>query len=211
MQGVYFISGIDTDIGKSIATGIIAKRLLAQGISVITQKPIETGNQTISQDIMTHRRLMGCDLLPQDYERLTMPVLLPYPASPHLSAKLANQTIDFQQITTSTKKLADLYQVVLVEGAGGLMVPLTDTLLTIDYVAQCGYRVILVTSGRLGSINHTLLSLQALKARDICVHALAYNEYHDGDGVIANDTKNYLQAYLSQHHPQTHFWQIPSV
>jgi cobyric acid synthase len=65
---------------------------------------------------------------------------------------------------TATQELAAQYEIVLVEGAGGLMVPLTENLLTIDYIQQQAYPVILVTSGRLGSINHTLLSFAALKS-----------------------------------------------
>ena len=78
---------------------------------------------------------------------------------------------DFAKIEAATKELAQRFDVVLLEGAGGLMVPLTTELLTIDYIAQHQFPVILVTSGRLGSINHTLLSLEALKQRDLNLHA----------------------------------------
>lgn len=71
--------------------------------------------------------------------------------------------------------MAERFEIVLLEGAGGLMVPLTTSLLTIDYVAQHQFPVILVTSGRLGSINHTLLSLEALKSRGLKLKALVYN------------------------------------
>lgn len=212
MQGVYFIGGIDTDIGKSIVTGVLARQLGKQGVSVITQKLIQTGDRDIAQDIVTHRRLMGVPLLPVDEQKLTMPCVLSYPASPHLSAKIDGVRLDFTHIADCTAKLAEQYQVVLLEGAGGLLVPLCDdgddVFLTLDYVKQHNYPVILVTSGRLGSINHTLLSLEVLKQRQMTVYAVAYNEYHDTDTVISDETKRFLQAYLAKNYPQTLWWQI---
>ena len=153
MKGnVYFVSGIDTDIGKSYATGYIAHTWNGQGIRTITQKLIQTGNDGISEDIVLHRRIMDTGLLPEDREGLTMPEIYSYPCSPHLAAEIDGRPIDFCKIEKATTVLSDRYDAVLLEGAGGLMVPLTRELLTIDYIAQKGYPLIYVTSGRLGSI-----------------------------------------------------------
>ena len=170
MAKVYFISGIDTGIGKTYTTGYLARQWNEQGISTITQKLVQTGNIEISEDIEIHRQIMGTDLLEVDLEKLTMPEIFSYPASPHLATE-----IDFSKINQATEQLKEKYQVVLLEGAGGLMVPLTRNLLTLDYIEQQKFPVILVSSGRLGSINHTLLSLEALKHRCIELYALAYN------------------------------------
>lgn len=98
---------------------------------------------------------------------------------------------------------------VLLEGAGGLMVPLTTELLTIDYIAQHQFPVILVTSGRLGSINHTLLSLEALKQRDLNLHALVYNLKDESkDPLISKDTADYLKAYLTKHFPNAQWIEL---
>ena len=80
-QNIYFVSGIDTNIGKSYATGWLAARWNEQGIKTITQKLIQTGNEGISEDIELHRRIMGCGLLPEDIEGLTMPEIYSYPCS----------------------------------------------------------------------------------------------------------------------------------
>ena len=99
--------------------------------------------------------------------------------------------------------MAERFEIVLLEGAGGLMVPLTTSLLTIDYVAQHQFPVILVTSGRLGSINHTLLSFEALKSRGLKLHALVYNLKDESkDPLISQDTSNYLKDYLAIHFPK---------
>ena len=142
-----------------------------------------------------------------DKQGLTMPEIFSYPASPHLAARLDGRALDLDKIRTSTQELATQYEIVLVEGAGGLMVPLTENLLTIDYIRQQGYPVILVTSGRLGSINHTLLSFSALKQYGISLYSLIFNHIHDSkDETIAGDTLEYLKGRLKDEFPEAK-WQ----
>jgi len=207
---VYFISGIDTGIGKTYTTGYLAKLWNEQGQKTITQKLIQTGNVDISEDIEQHREIMGMGWFPEDQSKLTMPEIFTYPASPHLATQIDGREIDFQKIADATQQLAEKYDLVLLEGAGGLMVPLTTDLLTIDYIAEKKFPVILVSSGRLGSINHTLLSLEALKIRGLELYALAYNLNDESqDALISQDTAAYLKAYLVQHFPKALWIDIP--
>ncbi|PJG43087.1 dethiobiotin synthetase [Acinetobacter tandoii] len=207
---IYFISGIDTGIGKTYTTGYLAKLWSEQGQQVITQKLIQTGNVDVSEDIQQHREIMGTGWLPEDESKLTMPEIFSYPASPHLATKLDGRDIDFDKIEAATQQLAEKFEVVLLEGAGGLMVPLTTELLTIDYLEQKKFPVILVSSGRLGSINHTLLSLEALKARGLSLYALAYNLNDESqDPLISKDTSEYLKDYLAKHFPDALWIDIP--
>ena len=220
-MSVLFISGIDTDIGKTYATGMIAKALLQQGVNVVTQKLVQTGVAInpdsgvigIADDIIVHRELMGMTLQPCDIDSTTCPYRYEKPASPHLSAKLANEVLNPEVITSATKSLQADYEVVLLEGAGGLLVPITEQLLTLDYIAEQGYPLILVTSGRLGSINHTLLSLEAITSRGLDVHSVIYNHIHDNaaqtDEQIATSTIDFLQTYLAEHYPNTHWLSLP--
>lgn len=220
-MSVLFISGIDTDIGKTYATGMMAKALMKQGINVITQKLVQTGvsvnsdsrEMNIADDIVTHRQLMEIALQPCDIDSTTCPYCYEKPASPHLAVKLANTVLDPEIITKSTQQLQENYDVVLLEGAGGLLVPITEELLTLDYIVTQGYPVILVTSGRLGSINHTLLSLEAIKARGLTVHSVIYNHIHDTadntDTEIANSSIDYLKNYLAQNYPNANWLQLP--
>lgn len=209
---VYFISGIDTGIGKTYTTGYLAKLWNAQGKKTITQKLIQTGNVDISEDIEQHREIMGMGWFPEDETKLTMPEIFTYPASPHLATKIDGREIDFQKIENATAQLTEKYDVVLLEGAGGLMVPLTTELLTIDYVAEKKLPVILVTSGRLGSINHTILSLEALKSRGLELYALAYNlKDQSQDELISKDTAEYLKTYLAKHFPNSIWMDIPVI
>ena len=193
-KNVYFVSGIDTNIGKSYATAYLAKTWNERGIRTITEKLIQTGNTDMSEDIELHRRIMGTGLLPEDRERLTMPEIFSYPCSPHLAAEIDKRPIDFDKIERATQTLSERYDAVLLEGAGGLMVPNDMESLTIDYVKEQAYPLILVTSGKLGSINHTLLSLYACERYGIEVKAIVYNQYPSIDPLIEANTLEYLKV-----------------
>ena len=209
-DNVYFVSGIDTNIGKSYATGFIARTWNSEGRRTITQKLIQTGNTGISEDIELHRRIMGCGLLPEDREGLTMPEIFSYPCSPHLAAEIDGRPIDLAGIERATVELSRRYDAVLLEGAGGLMVPLTKQLLTIDYIARKGYPLIYVTSGRLGSINHFLLGLEAILARRIRLHTVAYNPFpREEDDLISRDTEGYIRDVLAREWPDAQFVTVP--
>ena len=209
---IYFVSGIDTEIGKTYATGYLAKLWTAQGQRVITQKLVQTGNVDVSEDIAKHREIMGSGWFQEDHEKLTMPQIFSYPASPHLATRLDGRALDFAKIEAATKLLAERFDVVLLEGAGGLMVPLTTELLTIDYIAQHQFPVILVTSGCLGSINHTLLSLEALKHRGLDLYAVVYNlKDQSKDPIISQDTADFLKHYLMQHFPKAQWIELEEI
>src|SRR5690606_29349443 len=124
---------------RPISTGFLARSWNEQGIRTITQKLIQTGNVDVSEDIEQHRMIMGCGLLPEDHDKLTMPEIFSYPASPHLASELDQRSIDFEKIQQAATILAERYDRVLLEGAGGLMVPLTRGMLTIDYIAAHDY------------------------------------------------------------------------
>lgn len=204
-QKVIFITGIDTDIGKTIATGWYANKLTTQGYSVITQKMVQTGCEGIATDIMTHRNIQGIELTDEDRQGVTCPYVFSYPCSPHLAARLEQKTIQSEIIEKSTALLCQKYDYVLLEGAGGLLVPYHDNKTTLDYIEQHSYPVILVTSGKLGSINHTLLSLEVCRYRQIQVLSLIYNQFPGKDRLIEQETQSYLQGYLQQHFPDTKF------
>lgn len=211
-NNIYFVSGIDTDAGKSYCTAWLAKELANEGHRVITQKFIQTGNVGHSEDIDLHRRIMGTGYLPEDREGLTMPEIYSYPCSPHLAARIDGRPIDFDKIERATLELASRYDRVLVEGAGGLMVPLTEDFLTIDYVAQKHYPLVFVTSGKLGSINHTLLSFEAIRSRNIVLDTVLYNLYPPvEDTTIQEDTQEYIGRYLEKYFPGTRFLTVPEI
>lgn len=210
-MAVYFISGIDTDAGKSIVTGVIARTLLKKGVNVVTQKFIQTGCVGISEDILKHREIMGIEPLEVDKDGTTCPYVMTYPASPHLAAEIDKVDIDVKRIHQSTVKLAALYDMVLLEGAGGLYVPVTRDYLTIDYIQEYKHPLILVSSSKLGSINHTLMSLELCRLRGIEVKYVVYNDFPNDSEFIKNDSITIIRQYLQQHFPTCELLELPVV
>lgn len=184
---VYFVSGVDTGIGKTVATGLMARSLRARGVDAITVKMVQTGNDGFSEDLDAHRAMCGLGRLPEDEKGLTAPQIFRFPSSPLLAARLEGRTVDLARIAAAVKACAATRTAVLVESAGGLCVPLTDETLSVDFAAAQGWPLVLVTCGRLGSINHTLLSLEAAKARGMAVAGVVWNWCPAADAQIDED------------------------
>lgn len=206
-----FITGIGTDVGKSFVTGWLAREMNKSGISCITQKMIQTGNIGMSEDIERHRKIMGIDYQPQDNDGTTAPVIFSYPASPHLAAEIDGKEIDLKKIHKASEALEKDFGHVLIEGAGGLMVPIHDNYLTADYIAEHNLPVVVAVTGQLGSINHALLTFNAIKDYGIKLFAVVYNSFFDKDETICADTRKYLKYWLSSHFPETIWLEMPTI
>lgn len=191
-----FVTGIDTDAGKTVVTGLLAKYLLSIGKSVITAKLVETGNtEGISQDVTLHRIIMNMELTFLDYNNDTCPQLFELPASPHLAARVENSEVDIELITNKLFNLQEQYEIVLVEGAGGLFVPLKGRYTFYDYLQESYSPVVVVSTNKLGSINHTLMTVNHLVQSMIQVVGIVYNKIFDVNPLITEDTENYLREY----------------
>ena len=209
---LFYVCGIDTDVGKTYGTAFLIRTLREAGhTSCSSMKLVQTGCHAVSEDIETHRRLLGESLSTWDLEGLTCPYLYNYPCSPHLAARMDGEEIDPHRLDESIAYLLELgAKPQLIECAGGLMVPLTERLLTIDYIAQHeNPQIALVTNGKLGSINHTLLSIDACLHREISVQFLIYNVYPKQDATIERETIAYLKRWLREHLPNCLFMQMP--
>ena len=153
MKG-FFVTGTDTDVGKTVAAAWLALHLGAA-----YWKPIQAG-EADGTDTKTVRKLAELPdtrVVPEAY-------VLPDPLSPHESARRAGVTIDLAAI-----RLPKMDEFLIVEGAGGLLVPLNDTEFVIDLIEDLGLPTILVARSTLGTINHTLLSLEALRRRGLAI------------------------------------------
>lgn len=195
----YFVTGIGTDVGKSWATGWLADRWMKEGKKVITQKFIQTGNVGRSEDIEVHRKIMNIPMTEEDRDMLTAPEIFSYPCSPDLASRIDGRDIDFDKIEQASEILENRYDIVVMEGAGGIMVPLKGEYLTIDYLRDKKIPTIVVTNGQLGSINHTLLTLEAIRKEGIELTEVVYNHHFDKDPIICADTISYLRKYLNRH------------
>ena len=201
MTKTIFISGIDTEVGKTMVTGVIARDCIKNNINAITQKLTQTGVVGLAEDIITHRKIMGIELSEFDIKGTTCPYVFKTPASPHLAAELENTEINHEKIKQATNELEKKFDLVLLEGAGGLHVPINNKVNIIDYIQENNYPLILVASSKLGSINHTLLSLELLKNRGIKLLGLVYNEYPNDNADIQKDSIKVFERYMSEWFP----------
>lgn len=164
-MSVLVVTGTDTGIGKTVfAAG------LAGALGAYYWKPVQAGlePQGDKETVAALSGLPADRILPEAY-RLTTP------ASPHLAARIDGVTIDLDRLT-----LPKVDGPLVVEGAGGLLVPLSETLLMADLFAHWGQPVILCARTALGTINHSLLSLEAMKARNVPIAGIAFiGEPHD--------------------------------
>lgn len=156
----YFITGISTDVGKTIVAAIVAQALKAD-----YWKPIQTGAGEHG-DAREVRSLISNDETAIHPES----IVLKAPMSPHAAAMLENITLDIKQV-----KRPETTNSLVIEGAGGLLVPINNKHTIMDLIAPTD-KVILVSAGYLGSINHTLLSLEVLKNKGLTCAGIIYNQ-----------------------------------
>lgn len=161
----YFITGTDTEIGKTFTTSALLRAFAKQGNSTLGMKPIASGAEEI--DGVLHNEdvdsLVAASSVKAPQE-IVVPYLMRTPAAPHIVAALENVTMDVQHIASCYQQAQQLADVVLVEGVGGFCVPLDDETSTVDLAQRLALPVILVVGMRLGCINHALLTAQAIKA-----------------------------------------------
>ena len=188
MKRAIFITGTDTGIGKTLISGLFAKYILEKRESVITQKWIQTGSSDMPLDIKTHLKIMGKN---KDYIKGHLNDVCPYvfkfSASPHLASKIEGRLISEEKIIKSFKRLSSEFDWVIVEGTGGVLVPFSSKSLIIDLAVKLDLEVLLVAGNKLGSINHTLLSIEALKKRKLNILGIVFNNMPGGNKVILED------------------------
>ena len=206
-----FIAGIDTDVGKTFATGLLAKYFLLNNKQVITMKLAQTGCSTFSEDIEIHRKIMNIPLLDIDKDGTTCPYIFTYPASPHLSAIIDKQEIEISKINKSISKLTSNYENLIIEGVGGIMVPLNKNITSLDFLEKEKHPVLLVSSPKLGSINHTLMSIDILKSRNIDLLGIIYNTYGDFPTEIKNDSIKVFKDYLNRYNYPSNIVEINDI
>ncbi len=211
MNRIYFISGVDTGIGKTIATGLMARSLTSRGVDAITVKMVQTGNDGFSEDLDAHRAMMGGVRFPEDDLGLTAPQIFKFPSSPLLAASLEGRKVDLDKIASAVDACAAKHEVTLVESAGGLDVPLTEDVLMADFAAERGWPLILVTCGRLGAINHALMSLDAAKMRGIPVAGVVHNSHFSDDPRLEDDALAAIRRHLAKLGYPKIIVRIPSV
>ena len=185
----FWIVGTDTGIGKTLVTTYFMRYFQSKGENVIPYKPVQTG-----MIIENSKQYYGDTSFYQSYSESTLveehtnSYSFKEPASPHYAARLEGKEIQEEVILQHIKQLKTIYDYVICEGAGGLYVPLNEqrNYHFLDLIQQSQLPVVLVARTTLGTINHTLLSLEALKMKDIPVVGIVFNGFEGTEIEIDN-------------------------
>ncbi|MCP4456307.1 MAG: dethiobiotin synthase, partial [Planctomycetes bacterium] len=186
--------GTDTDVGKTVVTGLMAQYLTAGGWSAITQKWVQSGCTGFPEDIDTHLHWMGRTR--QDiaaYQASVCPYVFALPASAHLAAEAEARVIDPDVIKQAYFTLEARFDYVLVEGMGGVLVPYTRKALLLDLADELDLPVLIVAKNKLGAINHTLLTIEALQTRGLTILGIVFNGPEHESDAITKDNPNIIQ------------------
>jgi dethiobiotin synthetase len=194
----FFISGTDTGVGKTIVTAALIRCMRAKGIYAGAMKPIETGCSRIGDVLYPHdgiflKRAAGMD---ESFQHLT-PYRFEAAAAPLTASEEEGTEIDIRVIRDEFGLLAKAYKPVIVEGLGGILVPIRRDYFVIDLVRDMELPLIVVTTPFLGTINHTLLTVNYAIDRGVDVAGIVINFNRPPDGAIAEETSPALIQRLS--------------
>jgi dethiobiotin synthetase len=164
-----FVTGTGTEVGKTVVAAVVAHTLATEGKRVHVFKPAVTGlDERVETD---HALLRRASRSSQSDEEIA-PYRYGPPASPHLAAELAGEEIDPERLRRTARAAAEGVETVVCEGVGGLLVPLSPAYLVRDLAADLGYPLLVAAGPGLGTINHTLLTLEAARAAGLEVSAV---------------------------------------
>lgn len=177
MKQAFFITGTDTDVGKTYVACQLIRDYVAQGYKVIGIKPVAAGEDFVdgawvNEDVL---KLEAASNVKAPRE-LTNPYSFKEAIAPHIAAEKAGVTIEIKVIQQAFKRLASLADIVVVEGAGGFLVPLNSKENMADLAAALNIPLILVVGLKLGCINHSLLTVEAINARELNFHGWIANK-----------------------------------
>lgn len=176
-----FITGTDTDVGKTVATAALACCMEKSGKNVTVIKPFQTGTgEDGLLDIEFIYKALGHDFELED----VCPVRLSNPLSPYSAAEIENTEINISSVLSSLKeKLLDSSGTVLFEGAGGLLVPITKSYFMSDFAKDMGLSLIIVSRPGLGTLNHTLLTIEHAKQKGLQILGIIICNYPPTPGL----------------------------
>ena len=196
----FFITATGTNIGKTFVTTTLCRQLIEAGKKVVALKPVISGYNPDDLQNDTALILESCDLpITQENIEKISPWRFVAPLSPNMAAEKEEKKIDFDELISFCKNQGKTSaDILLIEGVGGVCVPLNDKYTVFDWmVALPDYKIILVAGSYLGSISHTLTAVQALTARNLKLHALIVSESENSSVSLAETVKT-LEKFVPE-------------
>ncbi len=176
-----FITGTDTGVGKTVVTAALALCLKRSGVNVGVMKPIQTGTEVPGISDLEFIEQVTDEIYPVEDH---CPYRFQKPLSPLAASKIEDQKISIDKIKGSFDKLRDNHEIVLVEGAGGLLVPILEKYYMADLARDLGLSLILVTRPDLGTLNHTALTVESANSRGLSVLGIIISNFPAEPGIV---------------------------
>jgi dethiobiotin synthetase len=196
MKG-FFITATDTGVGKTVITAAVVKVIASLGLKTGAMKPVESGcikrgGRLVPQDGAFLKRLSG---MKEPLQSIT-PVCLEKPLAPFLAAEMEKKEIDIARVRKAMQMLSERYDALVIEGVGGIMVPLRRDYFVADLAAESGLPLIVVSRPSLGTINHTILTVDYALRRGLEVAGVVINYNCPPSGDLAEKTNPTLLTRL---------------
>jgi dethiobiotin synthetase len=187
-----FVTGTDTGVGKTIVAAGLTASLRKSGFDIGVMKPIETGFSLRASDAAFLKKMAGV----KDSLDSVCPYRLKHPLSPSTAAKIENVSIRFERIARAYGRLLQDHQALLVEGAGGLLVPITREKMMADLALYLKLPILIISRTGLGTINHTLLSVEVARQRGIEVAGVIFNHLGPRRGLAERTNPSVIRHFL---------------
>jgi dethiobiotin synthetase len=176
MKSGIFITGTDTGVGKTVVSAGLALALRNKGIKVGVMKPVATGCVGTDKRLISYDAAYLLEAAENEFPALTNPVRFRHPLSPNVAATIEQKEVSLDAIRRAYRELQKHYDYIIVEGIGGLMVPLTKDYFVANLIREFGLPVVIVARGGLGTINHTLLTIDAAIVRGFDIKGIIFNK-----------------------------------
>jgi dethiobiotin synthetase len=187
-----FITGTDTGVGKTLVGAGLVASLRNSGVDIGVMKPIETGFSLRSSDAVFLKKIAGV----KDSLDSICPYRLKHPLSPYTAAQIENVSIRFGRIARAYEVLLQNHQALLVEGAGGLLVPITREKMMADLALYLKVPILIISRTGLGTINHTLLSVEVARERGIEVAGVIFNHVGPHRGLAERTNPSVIRHFI---------------
>lgn len=184
----YFITGTDTGVGKTVVTAALASSMKKIGIDVGVMKPVATGTPQKSGFKSSDVSMLCQSCGVNDTEDLVNPIFMPLPASPYDVSKILDIKFDKEIIFEKFGKLKIKHQMLLVEGIGGIMTPLSRDYFVADLIKDMGLHTIIVTRSTLGTLNHTMMTVKTCHDYKIPIQGIIVNNYDEKGGTAEKNS-----------------------
>ncbi|SDT27033.1 dethiobiotin synthetase [Paenibacillaceae bacterium GAS479] len=189
-----FVTGTDTGVGKTVVTAAITAMLRAEGMNLGVWKPVQSG-ALIGSGTTDAERLLKSTGINESLEAVA-PFTYEAPLAPMLAARQAGATLKLEDVIAAGLPLAARYEALIVEGAGGVAVPLTENALVADLIAELSMPALIVARSGLGTVNHTLLTVSYLRQRGIPIVGVVLNDGESAESELNDDPSVAANAQL---------------